>query len=72
MFKDENLDRCIDEVIPVQQGIDQYFHQADFRDFEFALLIEGLAGLGSAKVASQEIKGLLVEDRYRSVKIVFG
>ena len=52
MFKDEDLDRCIDEVITVQQGIDQYFHQAGFRDFECALLIDTLAGLGSAKVAS--------------------
>ena len=72
MLKDEDLDRCIEEVIPLQQSIDQYFHQAGFRDFECALLIETLAGLGSAKVASSEIKGLLVEGRYRSVKIVFG
>ena len=51
MLKDEELDRYIDEVILVQQGIDQYFHQAGFRDFEFALLNESLAVLGSAKVA---------------------
>jgi len=51
LLKDEDLDRCIYEVIPVQQGIGQYFHQAGFRNFECALLIAGLAGLWSAKVA---------------------
>ena len=47
MLKDEDLDRCVDEVITMQQCIDQDFYQTGFWDFEFALFIEGFTDLRS-------------------------
>ena len=45
MLKDEDLDRCVDEVITMQQGIAQDFYKTGFWDFELALFIEGFANL---------------------------
>jgi hypothetical protein len=45
MLKNEDPDRCVDEVITMQQGIAQDFYKTGFWDFELALFIEGFANL---------------------------
>ena len=47
MLIDKDLDRCVDEVITIQQGVDRDFNQTGFWDFEFALFIEGFTDLRS-------------------------